>query len=77
MVASWQTVAEATNAAQDSRDPSDSRSGYGTSTAAHSISATDDVVGLRAEVQNLRRVMEQIQGGPLELPPVYQEGQGY
>ena len=50
---------------------------YDASTAIHSIPATDDVVGLRAEVQNLRRVMERIRQERSEPPPVYQEDQGF
>ena len=48
---------------------------YNASTVTPSISATEHVVRIRAEVQELRRVMEQMRGAHFELepPPVYQE----
>ena len=36
---------------------------------------TEDVIGLRVEVQNLRRVMEQIRVERFESPPEYQDHQ--
>ena len=71
VAASWHP-ADTTNT-RESCDILGSSSGYASSTAALSTSATDDVVGLRAEVQNLRLVMEQIRGERFESPPVYQE----
>ena len=43
------------------------------SSQAHSISPTE-VLGLRAEVENLRRVMQEIRAERLEPPPEYMEG---
>ena len=42
-------------------------------TAAQSTSPTEDVVGLREEVQDLRRAMQQIQAERFEAPPGYEE----
>ena len=55
--------------------PLSSSSDNGTSTVLQSPTMTEDVVGLRAEVQNLRRVMEQIRVERFESPPEYQDHQ--
>ena len=39
----------------------------------HSPTTTEHVVELREEVQNLRRVMEQIRDERFESPPEYQD----
>ena len=48
-------------------------SGSGAGTAPQSTSPTEDVVGLREEVQDLRRAMQQIQAERFEAPPGYDE----
>ena len=62
-----------TDAARIEERSLSSHSGQRTSTVIHSPTATEDVVVLRAEVQNLRRVMEQIRVERFESPPEYQD----
>ncbi|PIL35879.1 hypothetical protein GSI_01539 [Ganoderma sinense ZZ0214-1] len=66
-VATSSNVGSQTGSAS-SRDPLSPRSGTGSG----SISSTD-VLGLRAEVENLRRVMQEIRAERLEPPPEYVE----
>ena len=75
VAASWHPVEIGSPQALPARF--DASSDFDASTAIHSIPATDDVVGLRAEVQDLRRVMERIRQERSEPPPVYQEDQGF
>ena len=75
VAASWHPVEIASPQVLPARF--DAGSDYDASTAIHSIPETDDVVGLRAEVQDLRRVMERIRQERSEPPPVYQEDQGF
>ena len=57
----------------DLSGPLDVGPNHGASTTTHPVLATDDISGLRAEVQDLRRAMEQMREEHFELPPMYQE----